>query len=195
MTKKLSQNDAPFQFSAENAEKAKKILERYPAEHPQSAVMPFLDLAQRQNGGWLSKSAIAFVSETLSMPEIKVWEVATFYSMYFLQPVGKHVVSVCGTTPCALRGCSKVLKACEKWLGISVGETTADQMFTLKEVECLGACSNGPVVQINDAYYEDLTPELIESVLSKLAEGEPVQEGSQTGRISSEFTATQGDEK
>lgn len=195
MKKACSQKNTPFQFTAENEAKAQKIRQRYPAEHQQSAVMPFLDLAQRQNGGWLSKSAIAYVAEALNMPEIKVWEVATFYSMYFLEPVGKHVVSVCGTTPCALRGCSKVLKACEKWLGISVGETTADQMFTLKEVECLGACSNGPVVQINDAYYEDLTPELMESVLSKLAEGEPVQEGSQTGRVSSEFSATQGDEK
>jgi NADH-quinone oxidoreductase subunit E len=182
-----------FCFDMKTQEKAKKILKRYPAAQSRSAVMPLLELAQQQNGGWLSKQAIVYIANYLKMPEIQVWEIATFYSMYFLEPVGRHVISVCGTTPCALRGCSKILKACEKWLGISVGKTTDDKMFTLQEVECLGACSNGPVVQINEAYYEDLVPEQMEKILVSLAEGQPVKEGSQIGRLSSEYEGVQDD--
>ena len=178
--------DSPFSFSVDTEKKAQEILQRYPTDRQASAVMPILTLAQKQNNGWLSKAAIAYVAEYLSLPEIRVWEVASFYSMYFLNPVGKYVVSVCGTTPCALKGSSKIMKACEKWLGISAGETTKDGMFTLLEVECLGACSNAPMIQVNDDYFEDLTPETTKNILEKLSENLAPEAGSQIGRVSSE---------
>ena len=175
-----------FAFTPENLEKAKAVLAKYPDVRQQSAVMPLLDLAQRQCGGWLPRVAMDVVADMLSMPRIKAYEVATFYSMYNLKPVGKHFVQVCTTTPCWLVGSENVVNACKKHLGIGLGETTADGKFTLVEVECLGACVNAPMAQINDDYYEDLTPENTVALLQALADGKPVKVGSQTGRRGSQ---------
>jgi NADH-quinone oxidoreductase E subunit len=171
-----------FQFSAENQQKLKEILAKYPAERKKSAVMPLLDLAQRQNGNWISKDVIAAIAETLEMPEIKVYEVASFYTMYNLKPVGKYLLQFCKTTPCMLRGIDKIIKDCEEKLGIEMDETTLDGVFTLKEVECLGACVNAPVVQINDDFAEDLTSENFLKILEDLKAGKEFKVGSQVGR-------------
>jgi NADH-quinone oxidoreductase E subunit len=175
-----------FAFTAETLEKAKKIIAKYPQGRQQSAVMPLLDLAQRQNGNWLPRAAMDYVADLLEMPRIKAYEVATFYSMYNLKPIGKHFVQVCTTIPCGLVGADGVVDVCKKHLGIGLGETTADGKFTLIEVECLGACVNAPMAQINDDYYEDLTPENMVALLQGLADGKPVKTGSQTGRRGSQ---------
>ena len=175
-----------FTLSSENAKAAKGFIARYPEGREHSAVMPVLDLAQRQNGGWLSVAAIAHVSDLLDMPRIRVQEVASFYSMYHLKPVGKHVVGVCTTTPCWLRGSADILEACRSALDIEVGETTEDGLFTLIEVECLGACCNAPMLHINDDYYEDLDSDSTRALFDTLRRGETPKPGSQTGRISSE---------
>lgn len=175
-----------FEFTKENLKKADAQIAKYPEGKQQSAVMPLLDLAQRQNGGWVSKAAMDYLAEMLGMPPMKVYEVATFYSMYNLKPIGENHVQVCTTTPCWLNGSDGVVKACKKKLGIGFGETTADGKFTLSEVECLGACSNAPMIQVNDDYYEDLTEESTESILDDLAAGKKPKTGSQTGRQSSE---------
>lgn len=171
-----------FSFSEESAKEAQRFIKKYPENRQRSAVLPLLDLAQRQAGGWLPRAAIEHVAMVLSMPVIRVYEVASFYTMFNLAPVGKHLVQLCRTTPCWLRGSDNIRHACEKHLGIGLGETTADDKFTLVEVECLGACVNAPVVQINDDYFEDLTPETITKLLDDLSEGKPVLVGSQTGR-------------
>lgn len=175
-----------FSFSAANLKRAKEIIAKYPAGKQASAVMPLLDLAQRQHENWLPRAAMDYVADMLGMPRIRVYEVATFYTMYNLKPVGKFFVQVCTTTPCWLRGSDAVVSACQKKLGIGCGETTADGKFTLIEVECLGACVNAPMVQINDDYYEDLTPERTEQILDALARGEKISVGSQTGRKGSQ---------
>ncbi|MDP3936496.1 MAG: NAD(P)H-dependent oxidoreductase subunit E [Alphaproteobacteria bacterium] len=173
-----------FKFSAENQKKIKQILERYPKDHPQSAVMPLLDLAQAQNGGWLSCGAIEVIAELLQMPVIRVQEVATFYTMYRLQPVGKTVIQVCTTTPCWLRGSDDVMKMCKSKLGLQPGEMNND--ISLFEVQCLGACVNAPIVQINDAYIEDVNPEVFSVMLDDVIAGKPIKTGSMLGRICSE---------
>jgi NADH-quinone oxidoreductase subunit E len=160
-----------FEFNDENKVKVAEILKKYPANRKKSAVMPLLDLAQRQNYNWLSKSAIEQVAKILEMPEIKVYEIASFYTMYNLKPVGKYLLQFCKTTPCMLRGIDQILKDCEKKLGIKMDETSADGLFTLKEVECLGACVNAPIVQINDDYAEDLTSEKMMQILEDLKSG------------------------
>ena len=160
-----------FEFNDENKAKVAEILKKYPANRKKSAVMPLLDLAQRQNYNWLSKSAIEQVAKILEMPEIKVYEIASFYTMYNLKPVGKYLLQFCKTTPCMLRGIDQILKDCEKKLGIKMDETSADGLFTLKEVECLGACVNAPIVQINDDYAEDLTSEKMMKILEDLKAG------------------------
>lgn len=160
-----------FEFNDENKTKVAEILKKYPANRKKSAVMPLLDLAQRQNFNWLSKSAIEQVAKILEMPEIKVYEIASFYTMYNLKPVGKYLLQFCKTTPCMLRGIDQILKDCEKKLGIKMDETSADGLFTLKEVECLGACVNAPIVQINDYYAEDLTSEKMMQILEDLKAG------------------------
>lgn len=181
-----------FKFSADNLSKSKAIIAKYPAGRQASAVMPLLDLAQRQNGGWLSKEAMDYVSSILDMAPIRVYEVASFYSMYNLKPVGKYRVQVCGTTPCWLRGSDKIMEACKKELNLETGETSADGKFTLTQIECLCACANAPVVQINDDFYEDLTEETIVKILSELKLDKKPKIGSQTGRCSSE---PKGDQK
>ena len=175
-----------FEFTPQNAAQAEVVIARYPDGRQQSAVMPLLDLAQRQNGGWLPEAAIEYIADFLDMPRMRAQEVATFYTMYHLKPMGKHVVGVCTTTPCWLRGSDAVLAACRDSLGIDVGETTEEGLFTLAEVECLGACCNAPMMQIGDAYYEDLDADSTRRVLEAFKRGEVPDPGSQTGRRSSE---------
>lgn len=174
----------PFQFSAANQAKISKLLKKYPANHSKSAVMGILDLAQNQNDGWLSQATIEAVAGILNMPVIKVQEVATFYSMYRLKPVGKTIIQVCTTTPCWLRGSDALMKTCERKLGLHCGETKND--VSLFEVQCLGACVNAPIVQINDAYVEDLDPQSLEDILEDVLEGKAAPKGSVIGRVSSE---------
>ena len=174
-----------FTFNKANLSKAKDIIARYPEKRQLSAVLPLLDLAQRQNNGWLSISALEYVADFLEAPYIRIYEVASFYTMFNLKPVGKHHVQICGTTPCWLRGAGEIKEACEKHLKIKCGNTTTDNQFTLSEVECLGACVNAPVVQINDDYFEDLNPKLIKELLDDLASNKTIKPGSQIGRQNS----------
>ena len=179
-------NSKKFEWSKENFSRVKAIIEKYPNGKQQSAVIPVLDLAQRQNEGWLTKNIIEKVAETLSMSFIRVMEVASFYSMFNLEPVGKNFIQICRTTPCWLRGSDKLLEVAKNVTGCNLGETSKDNKFTLVEVECLGACCNAPMIQINDDYYEDLTEENFKHLLLKLKENEKISTGSQTGRQSSE---------
>ncbi|KUO50963.1 MAG: NADH dehydrogenase [Sphingomonadales bacterium BRH_c3] len=181
-----------FAFTDENRKKADWHIAKYPAGRQRSAVMPLLDLAQRQVGeetqtqGWLPLPVIEYVAQYLDMPVIRVLEVATFYFMYNLVPVGKFHVQVCGTTPCMLRGSDDIISACKK-RGMQKGHTTDDGMWTLTEVECMGNCATAPMVQINDDNYEDLTPERLDAVLDALAAGQQPKTGTQEpGRHTSE---------
>lgn len=171
-----------FAFTPDNLARAQKIIAKYPPGRQASAVLPLLDMAQRQHQNWLPRAAMDYVAGLLAMAPIRVYEVATFYSMFNLAPVGKWFFQICGTTPCWLRGSDGVIKTCEKKLGIHLGETTADGLFTLKEVECLGACVNAPVIQVNDDFYEDLTPALTEKLIDALKTGNPPPKGSMIGR-------------
>ncbi len=171
-----------FAFSAEYAAAAEQIEGRYPPEKRASAVIPLLHLAQRQHANWLPKAAMDYVADRLGMARIRVYEVATFYTMFNKEPVGKHLIQVCTTTPCWLRGSDEVLGACKRRLGIGPGETTPDGQFTVVEVECAGACVNAPVVAIGDDYYEDLDGPAMVALLDQLARGESPTPGSQTGR-------------
>lgn len=171
-----------FRFTTSNKAKADEIIKRYPEGRQASAVLPLLDLAQRQNGNWLSKEALNYVADYLSLAPIRVYEVASFYTMFNLKPVGENFIQVCRTTPCWLRGSDEIMGICKTELGVGVGETTADGKFTLVEVECLGACVNAPMVQINDDFYEDLTAETMKDLIKTLAKGGKVKVGSQTGR-------------
>ena len=175
-----------FEWSSENFKKVSEIIKKYPSKRILSAVIPLLDLAQRQNNGWLSKNSIEKVAETLSMSYIRVLEVATFYSMFNLQPIGKNFVQICRTTPCWLRGSDKLSKVARDVCETNIGETSSDNKFTLVEVECLGACCNAPMVQINDSYYEDLNEESFKKILINLKENKSVKVGSQIGRKSSQ---------
>lgn len=182
-----------FEFNAANKKRVQEFIALYPKGRQQSAIMPLLDLAQRQvgeeganakppYGGWIPRAAMDHIAEVLDMAPVKVYEVCSFYSMYNMAPVGKNLVQVCTTTPCWLCGSDEIVKTSEKKLGIHVGETTADGKFTLIEVECLGACVNAPMVQINDDFYEDLNAETMNEVLDTLAEGMKPSVGSQKGR-------------
>uniref|UniRef100_A0A2I3N7S2 NADH dehydrogenase [ubiquinone] flavoprotein 2, mitochondrial n=1 Tax=Papio anubis TaxID=9555 RepID=A0A2I3N7S2_PAPAN len=177
--------DTPFDFTPENYKRIEAIVKNYPEGHKAAAVLPVLDLAQRQNG-WLPISAMNKVAEVLQVPPMRVYEVATFYTMYNRKPVGKYHIQVCTTTPCMLRNSDSILEAIQKKLGIKVGETTPDKLFTLIEVECLGACVNAPMVQINDNYYEDLTPKDIEEIIDELKAGKIPKPGPRSGRFSCE---------
>ena len=179
-----------FAWTAANAAKAKEIIARYPPGRQQSAVIPLLDLAQRQVGaetqtqGWLPIPVQEYVTKALDMAPVRVLEVATFYTMFNLAPVGRFHVQVCGTTPCMLRGSDDVLAAC-KARGLKKGHTTDDGLFTLTEVECLGACANAPMVQINDDNYEDLTEASMGAILDALAAGKSPKPGPQIDRQTS----------
>ncbi len=170
-----------FSFNGENLEQTQRVIAKYPRGRQASAVIPLLDLAQRQEG-WVSRPAIECVAEVLTMPVIRVLEVATFYTMFNLHPVGKTHVQVCTSLSCALRGSSKVVKACKENLGIGLGETTADGAFTLSEVECAGACVNAPVAQVGDDYFEDLDSDSMGKILEVFKRGEKPPYGSQLGR-------------
>ena len=189
-TPELRERWGSFAWSKDNAERAKTLVDRYPPGRQQSAIIPLLDLAQRQIGaetetqGWLPIPVIEFVAAQLGMPYIRAYEVATFYTMFNLAPVGRHHVQVCGTTPCMLRGSDDVLAACYA-RGLKKGHTSADGLFTLTEVECLGACANAPMVQINDDNYEDLTFESMTAILDALARGEAPKTGPQIERQTS----------
>lgn len=174
-----------FEFSAENLETVKKYISRYPEGKQASAVLPLLDLAQRQCGGWLPRAAMDSVAETLGMAPIRVYEVVSFYEMYYDRPMGEHMVRVCTTTPCMLRGAQDILAACKDELGVGVGETTADGKFSLTEFECLGACVNAPIVWIDDDFYEDLDQDLIRRVIKGFRDGNPPEPGPQTDRQTS----------
>ncbi len=183
----VEQETEPFLFSKANSTLAKQIVARYPKGRQASAVLPLLDLAQRQSGGWLPQSAMRYVAEYLEMPEIRVYEVATFYTMFNLKPVGKHLVQVCTTTPCWLRGSGDLMDLCRRKLGVEKGQTTPDGVFTVVEVECLGACVNAPMVQINDDFYEDLSVEAFDGILENLTAGKTVKTGSALGRMSNPY--------
>ena len=174
-----------FSFSPENRAWADTVIAKYPEARKASAVIPLLWRAQEQHEYWLPKAAIEYVAELLGMAKIRVLEVATFYSMFNLAPVGHHFVQVCGTTPCRLNGAEKIIDACKSRFG-EERHVSADGKFSWLEVECLGACCNAPMVQINDDFYEDLTPQNFEKLLDDLAAGRAVKVGSQTGRVSSE---------
>ncbi|MGH6959948.1 MAG: NADH-quinone oxidoreductase subunit NuoE [Dongiaceae bacterium] len=173
---------ASFAFTPENGLLAERIIARYPPGRQASAVLALLDIAQRQAGGWLPRAAMEHVAVVLDMAPIRVYEVATFYSMFNLKPVGRHHIQVCRTTPCWLRGADEMTRTCQRKLGIGLKQRTADGLFSLIEVECLGACVNAPVVQINDDFYEDLDPARLETLLETLARGETPPIGSQIGR-------------
>ena len=178
-----------FAWTPENAKQADVILARYPAHKAASAVMPLLWLAQYQMAAqtgvaWLPVPVIEFVAGQIGMPYMRAYEVASFYTMYNLAPVGRYHVQVCGTTPCMLRGSDHILQACYD-KGLKKGANTADGLFTLTEVECMGVCANAPMVQINDDNYEDLTYDSMTAILEALARGETPRAGSQIGRQAS----------
>jgi len=177
---------ASFDFTPENVDRAHAHIAKYPPGRQASAVLPLLDLAQRQHGGWLPRAAMDRVAAMLGMAPIRVYEIATFYTMFNLQPVGRYLLQACTTTPCWLRGSDEVLRACQKKLDIGVGGTTSDRLFTLVEVECLGACVNAPILQVNDDFYEDLDGPATEALLDALREGNAPPPGSITGRRGSE---------
>ena len=175
-----------FSFDRDNMLLAKKILKIYPKNFKESSIMPLLSIAQSQNNGWLPKKAIKYVSDFLEIPEIKVLEIATFYSMYNLSPVGKFHIEVCTTSPCMLRGSDEILSFCEKKLAIQEGGISKDKMFSLSRVECLGACVNAPIIKINKNYYEDLDLNSTDKLINNLLNDKKIKIGSQSGRKGSE---------
>ena len=195
--KKSDALNAPFQpenFEFLDKKAIKAVFDKYPEAFKRSAIMPLLDLAQRQvaetgpfgdfptGGGWIPRAAMDHIAQLCDVPPIKVYEVATFYSMYNLEPVGKYLIQVCTTTPCWLCGSADVVNACLNHLGIKHFETTSDGYFTVMEVECLGACCNAPMVQINDLYYEDLNAERMVAILESLKQDRIPDPGPQNGR-------------
>ncbi|MBK9420464.1 MAG: NADH-quinone oxidoreductase subunit NuoE [Flavobacteriales bacterium] len=159
---------APFIFTEEALAECRTIIGRYPADHSKSAMLPLLHIAQTENKGWLSVPAMDAVAKLLQIQYIEVYEVATFYSMYNLHPMGKHVLEVCHTVPCMLRGADDVVAHIEKRLGIKPGGTTEDGLFSLKTVECLGSCGTAPMLQCGAKYHEHLTPEKVDDLIEKL---------------------------
>ena len=184
MSIKKVHDDQPqnFIFSNENLTKAEEILKRYPKKNKKSAVMPFLYLAQKQNSNWIPLAAMKYIANFLSMPYISVYEVATFYTMYNLAPVGKHFVQVCTTTPCLIRGADKILRLCKEKISPNENELSKDGSCSWMEVECLGACVNAPMIQINDNYYEDLDEKSTKEILESLINDKPLKPGSFRGR-------------
>ena len=182
------ESDQPnnFKFNENNIKLANTIIKKYPKEYPEGALMPLLTLAQKQCNGWIPKKAIEYIAQFLDVAEIKVLEIATFYSMYNLRPVGKNHIEVCTTTPCMLRGSDNILRECEKFLKINTGSITDDKMFSLTEVECLGACVNAPIIKIDENYYEDLNSNNLNNLLKALANNKKTKKGSQILRKGSE---------
>ena len=175
-----------FQFNEENLKIANDMIKNYPGGKQQSAVMSFLYLAQRQNNNWIPLVAMKYIAKLLNMPYIKVYEVATFYSMYNLSPVGKYFVQVCTTTPCMIRGAYKLVEACKEKISKSQNTLSKDGKCSWVEVECLGACVNAPMMQINEDYFEDLDKEKTSKIFDKMLNDEDIEPGSYRGRVNSE---------
>ena len=175
-----------FEFNEENLKIANDIIKNYPVDKQQSAVMSFLYLAQRQNNNWIPLVAMKYIAKLLNMPYIKVYEVATFYSMYNLSPVGKYFVQVCTTTPCMIRGAYKLVEACKEKISKSQNTLSKDGKCSWVEVECLGACVNAPMMQINEDYFEDLDKEKTSKIFDKMLNDEDIEPGSYRGRVNSE---------
>ena len=175
-----------FEFSDENLNLANKIVLKYPTGKKKSAVMALLYLAQKQNDNWIPLSAMKYIAKYLDMPYIKVYEVATFYSMYNLAPVGKYFFQVCTTTPCMLRGAYNLVDVCKRKISEEENCLSEDGKTSWLEVECLGACVNAPMIQLNENYYEDLDPTKLEQIIDKISNDEVPQPGSYRGRLSSE---------
>ena len=175
-----------FDFNPASLEAAKSIIAKYPKDKQQSAVMALLYIAQKQNSNWIPLAAMKCIGRLLDMPYIKVYEVATFYTMYNLAPVGKHFIQICTTTPCMIRGAYKLVEACKEKISENENELSKDQSCSWMEVECLGACVNAPMMQINDDYYEDLDKEKTLKILDKILTGETPKPGSYRGRINNE---------
>ena len=185
--KKISKDQPKdFQFSENSLKAANDILKNYPKGKEQSAVMALLYIAQKQNNNWIPLSAMKYVAKFLNMPYIKVYEVATFYSMYNLSPVGEYFVQVCTTTPCMIRGAYKLVEACKEKISESENTLSQSGKCSWIEVECLGACVNAPMMQINDDYYEDLDKEKTLKILDKILKGDKPKPGSYRGRINNE---------
>ena len=185
--KKISKEQPEsFEFDNKNLEAANKIISNYPDGKQQSAVMALLYLAQRQNDNWIPLVAMKYIAKFLDMPYIKVYEVATFYTMYNLTPVGKYFFQVCTTTPCMIRGAYKLVDVCKKKLSEKENQISANGKSSWIEVECLGACVNAPIIQINDSYFEDLDPEKLEKIIDQISKNESPKPGSYKGRLSSE---------
>ena len=181
--KKVHENQPKeFKFSVENINKIEQILKKYPEKNKKSAVMPLLYLAQKQNDNWIPLAAMKCIADYLSMPYIAVYEVATFYSMYNLSPVGKYFIQVCTTTPCLLRGADKIIKLCKENISRNENELSKKGSCSWMEVECLGACVSAPMIQINDHYYEDLDEKNTKEILISLINDKPLKPGSYRGR-------------
>ena len=185
--KKISKEQPDkFEFTSDNMEKARKIIKKYPDGKQQSAVMSLLYLVQKQNNNWIPLAAIKYIGKILEMPYIKVYEVATFYTMYNLTPVGHHFIQVCTTTPCMIRGAYKLVEACKEKISPNENELSKDNNCSWMEVECLGACVNAPMIQINDDYYEDLDKEKTLKIIDQILKGETPKPGSYRGRLNTE---------
>tara|TARA_B100000965_G_scaffold134741_1_gene112171 strand:+ start:16 stop:624 length:609 start_codon:yes stop_codon:yes gene_type:complete len=185
--KKISKEQPKkFEFTSKNIEAARKIIQNYPAGKQQSAVMALLYIAQKQNNNWIPLTAIKYIAKFLEMPYIKVYEVATFYSMYNLTPVGKYFIQVCTTTPCMIRGAYKLVDVCKRKISNKENSLSENRECSWVEVECLGACINAPMIQINDDYFEDLDEEKFEKIINQILNGEKPKPGSYRGRKNSE---------
>jgi len=185
--KKISKEQPEyFEFNSENLELTKTIIQKYPLDKQQSAVMALLYIAQRQNNNWIPLSAMKYIAKFLKMPYIKVYEVATFYSMYNLTPVGDYFIQVCTTTPCMIRGAYNLIDVCKEKISKNENELSKDKKCSWIEVECLGACVNAPMMQINDDYFEDLDKEKAIKILDQILKGEKIKPGSYRGRKNSE---------
>ena len=175
-----------FEFNSESLAEANNIIKKYPKGKQQSAVMSLLYIAQKQNDNWIPLSAMKYIGKFLDMPYVKVSEVATFYTMYNLTPVGKHFIQVCTTTPCMIRGAYKIVEACKEKISENENELVKDKNCSWMEVECLGACINAPMMQINDDYYEDLDKDKALKILDQIISGKTPEPGSYRGRLNSE---------
>ena len=185
--KKISKEQPEdFEFSDKNLERVKKSISNYPKGKQQSAVMSLLYIAQEQNQNWIPLAAMKYIAKLLNVPYIKVFEVATFYSMYNLSPVGKNFIQVCTTTPCMIRGAYELVQACKEKISENENELSNDKSCSWVEVECLGACVNAPMMQINNDYFEDLNKEKTLKILDQLIKGESPKPGSYRGRLNSE---------
>ena len=186
LRKPAKEQPEKFEFTANSLAAAKEMIFKYPEGKQQSAVMALLYIVQKQNDNWIPLAAMKYIGKFLDMPYIKVYEVATFYTMYNLSPVGKHFIQVCTTTPCMIRGAYKLVEACKEKISENENELSVDKSCSWMEVECLGACVNAPMMQINDDYYEDLDKAKTLKILDEIFDGKTPKPGSYRGRINNE---------